>query len=239
MHQLLIASLPVWLTYAFYAVVAWGVAAVLAIFRVVTTGTTMSLLMRVGFVLWLVVPAWLANSGALLDFSAVPPMIFRVVVPMALVITVFSFSRAGMWVAERVPLTLLVGFQVFRIPLEIVLHQLHSHGVLPVQMTFAGLNFDILTGVGAFVLWIMLRRGRVAPILLKVWNVVGLVLLITIVSIAVMAFPAPFGLFTPQNRIVAYFPWVWLPTFLVQLALAGHLLMFRKLQAMPAEKPAD
>ena len=58
-------------------------------------------------------------------------------------------------------------------------------------------------------------------------------------AIAVMAFPAPFGLFTPQNRIVAYFPWVWLPTFLVQLALAGHLLMFRKLQAMPPEKVAD
>jgi hypothetical protein len=51
----------------------------------------------------------------------------------------------------------------------------------------------------------------------------------------VLGFPKPFGIFTPQNRIVAYFPWVWLPTFLVQLALFGHLLMFRKLASLSAE----
>ncbi len=237
MHELLIASLPVWLTYAFYAVVAWGVAAVLATFRTISSGTSMSLLLRVGFVVWLVVPAWLANAGTLAQFEAVPPMLVRVVVPAAVIVTAVSLSPAGMWVAKRLPLTLLVGFQAFRLPLEIVLHQLAERGVLPVQMTFTGWNFDILTGASALVLWFLLRRGYVSPKVLKIWNVAGLLLLCTIVTLAVLAFPKPFGLFTPQNRIVAYFPWVWLPTFLVQLALFGHLLMFRKLASL-SEEPA-
>ena len=93
--------------------------------------------------------------------------------------------------------------------------------------------FDILTGASALVLWVLHRRGGVSPSVLRMWNTIGLALLVTIVTLAVLSFPKPFGLFTPQNQIVAYFPWVWLPTFLVQLALLGHLLMLRKLRTAP------
>ena len=230
MHLLLITALPAWLTYAFYALVAWGVAAVLAAFRALSTGTRMSVLLRLGFGVWLVVPAYLANAGVLSQFDAMPPMLVRVVVPMVVLIVTFSFSRAGAWAAERLPFGLLIAVQIFRLPLEVLLHQLHGHRVLPVQMTFAGLNFDILTGASALVLWVLHRRGDVSPSVLRMWNTIGLALLVTIVTLAVLSFPKPFGLFTPQNQIVAYFPWVWLPTFLVQLALLGHLLMLRKLR---------
>ena len=82
MHLLLITALPAWLTYAFYALVAWGVAAVLAAFRALSTGTRMSVLLRLGFGVWLVVPAYLANAGVLSQFDAMPPMLVRVVVPL-------------------------------------------------------------------------------------------------------------------------------------------------------------
>lgn len=34
----------------------------------------------------------------------------------------------------------------------------------------------------------------------------------------------------PPNLLPSTFPYVWLPTFLVQLALFGHLLLFRRLR---------
>jgi len=38
----------------------------------------------------------------------------------------------------------------------------------------------------------------------------------------------------PPNTLPSAFPFVWLPTFLVQLALAGHLILFRRLRAEAA-----
>ena len=134
MHLLLITALPAWLTYAFYALVAWGVAAVLAACRALSTGTRMSVLLRLGFGVWLVVPAYLANAGVLSQFDAMPPMLVRVVVPMVVLIVTFSFSRAGAWAAERLPFGLLIAVQIFRLPLEVLLHQLHGHRVLPADL---------------------------------------------------------------------------------------------------------
>jgi hypothetical protein len=54
-----------------------------------------------------------------------------------------------------------------------------------------------------------------------------------IVGLAIVSTPSPFGYFEPQNLIVAFYPWVWLPTFLVQIALLSHLLLFRKLMIPP------
>jgi hypothetical protein len=63
------------------------------------------------------------------------------------------------------------------------------------------------------------------------WNVLGLALLANIVAIAVLSTPTlhrfPEG---PPNVLPSTFPWVWLPSFLVQVALGSHLLVFRRLR---------
>jgi hypothetical protein len=48
--------------------------------------------------------------------------------------------------------------------------------------------------------------------------------------------PVPFRQFMnePANLLPSTFPFVWLPTFLVQAALFGHLLVFRALWARRA-----
>ncbi len=72
--------------------------------------------------------------------------------------------------------------------------------------------------------------------MLRAWNLLGLALLINIVTIAVLSTPVPFRRFLedPPNRLPSLFPYVWLPTFLVQVALAGHVLVFRRLRAPQA-----
>ncbi len=230
------SMLPDWLKLAFLGVVAMGVSALLVGFRLLGRSGPSALGMRVILLSWLMVPALFAIRGSIAVFDAVPPMLMRFIVPIALLVTAFAFSRWGRRAALELPLSLLVGFQVFRFPLELILHALYDAGQLPREMTFSGYNFDILTGVSAFVLWVLLRTRDVPKRWILAWNVLGTVLLVTVVTIAILSFPQPFGLFTTKTRIVAYFPWVWLPTFLVPLALLGHLLVFRRL-ALSQDEP--
>ena len=71
--------------------------------------------------------------------------------------------------------------------------------------------------------------GRRAAWLAITWNIIGLALLLNIVTVAILSTPAPIRYFMndPANRLPSMFPYVWLPTFLVQAALFGHLLVFR------------
>jgi hypothetical protein len=143
-----------------------------------------------------------------------------------------AFSRIGDRVIERVGLAWLVGYQAFRIPVELFLARMHDEGVVPVQMTYSGRNFDIVTGVLALALAVAIwRSGRVPRALVLAWNWLGLALLINIVTVAVLSPPVPFRVFMnePANTFVTQPPWVLLPTFLVQGALLGHLLVFRQL----------
>ncbi|MDB5942735.1 MAG: hypothetical protein JWQ13_2301 [Ramlibacter sp.] len=88
---------------------------------------------------------------------------------------VLALSPFGARLAAGISMAALVGYQAFRVPLEMALHALYSEGLIPVQMTYSGRNFDIVTGVLA----VALAR---------------------------------------------------LPTFLLQAALFGHLLVFRTLR---------
>jgi hypothetical protein len=170
----------------------------------------------------------LGVSGLLAD--ATPPKPLLVLVPALAASLWFALrSRAGEALVENAPMGALVGLHVFRVPLELMMHAWSQEGALPLQMTFAGLNWDIVTGVGALLLIPFAARSRIGVLL---WNIVGLALLINIVTVAITSLPGPLRLFMndPPNLLVMRAPYIWLPTFLVQVALAGHLLVFRALR---------
>lgn len=231
------AEVPASLTYTFYALVAWGLSAMFAAFRILAGDSLQrSIAMRVVILLWLGVPMILAVRGVLFDFSSSPPNLLRLVVPMMVAVVILCASPWGRYAAAKLPTTLLVGTQTFRLPLEIVLYGLAARGLLGREMTLSGYNFDIIVGALALPLWWALRTQRAPLWSVWVWNALGLGLLLIGVTLAILGFPMPFGWFEPPNVIVAFFPWVWLPTFLVPLALGSHLLLFRKL-LLPMPEP--
>ena len=131
---------------------------------------------------------------------------------------------------DGLPVSWLVGYQAFRIPVEWFLDRLYHEGVAPIQMTFEGRNFDILSGLSALAVAALCARARHFPRgLVLIWSLLGATLLIHIVGIAVASAPGPMRVFhnEPANTFVTIPPVVWLPTFLVQAAWFGHLLVFR------------
>jgi len=100
-----------------------------------------------------------------------------------------------------------------------------------VQMSYAGQNFDIVTGTLAIPVALLAAFNRAPLALIRVWNLLGLALLLNVVIVAIASLPV-FAAFGPDrlNTWVADAPFVWLPGVLVPAALFGHVLTFRRLR---------
>ena len=141
-------------------------------------------------------------------------------------------SRLGLRIATGIPLAALVGVQAFRFPLEMMLHRAFREGLMPVQMSYSGFNFDILTGLSAIGVALYLVKRPHALGVVRVWNVAGIVLLANVLTIAVLSTPTPIRVFhnEPANEWIAHAPWVWLPAVFVVAAIIGHIIVFRRLR---------
>jgi hypothetical protein len=192
----------------------------------------MTAISAVVIVVWLGLFAGLALSGLLARFDLRPPPLL-LGMSMAVVGALgFSLSADGKRLAQGLPLAALVGFQAFRLPLELVMHEAARAGVMPPQMTYTGWNFDIVTGVTAVLLAPAVARGGAPRWLVVAWNVVGLVLVTVVMGIGFVSTPVlhAFGEGRAVNEWIAWWPFVWLPAVMVAAAVAGHVLVFRRLR---------
>jgi hypothetical protein len=180
---------------------------------------------------WMAVTWAVADSGALRRWDSMPPPFALFALSLFLVALRLAFSTVGRRLALHVPLWALVGVQVFRYPLELAMHRMYERGIMPVQMSYSGLNFDIVTGISAALVAGLVLSGRAGRKVVLAWNIVGMALLLNIVTVAILSTPrfAYFGGVDRLNVWVTYPPFVWLPAVLVAAALAGHLVIFRAL----------
>ena len=179
---------------------------------------------------WMALTGAAARSGVLREWNRNPPPFLILVVAILVVSGAVAFSSLGRRLATGLPLWGLVAFQGFRLPLELAMHGMYERGIMPVQMSYSGRNFDIVTGATAIAVAALLAAGRGGRTLVAAWNVLGLALLTNVVVVALLSTPrvAYFG----QDRLnvwVTYLPFVWLPAVMVTSALAGHLVIVRAL----------
>jgi hypothetical protein len=183
--------------------------------------------------LWMALTWAVASTGVIADFERRPPPLLLMLLAVLTVSIVIAFTRFGNRFVDGLPLWILVVGQAFRLPLELLMHRAAVEGVMPPQMSYSGWNFDVLTGITALPVALLLARGfRHARAIAVVWNVMGSLLLLNILTIAIVSTPlvAAFGR-ERVNTWVAYPPYVWLPTMMVVCAITGHLVVFRKLRA--------
>lgn len=103
-------------------------------------------------------------------------------------------------------------------------------------MTFEGRNFDIVAGLTAPIMaYYGYTRKALNRKIILIWNFICLGSLLNIVINAVLSAPFPFQQFAfdQPNVGVLYFPFVWLPCFIVPVVLLSHLVAIRKIILNP------
>jgi hypothetical protein len=182
---------------------------------------------------WMLFQAVFALSGFYLHTESVPPRLpVFAVLPAAVLIIICFLTANGRDFIEKLPLKSLTILHVVRIPVELTLAWLFEQGLIPQVMTFHGWNFDIFSGVlSVIVSMLAFRGGKVNTKLLLAFNVIGLLLLINIVTIAILSLQSPLQklAFDQPNRGVLYFPYIWLPAMIVPIVLFCHVASLYKL----------
>ncbi|MEO1481763.1 MAG: hypothetical protein AAFU77_06625 [Myxococcota bacterium] len=183
---------------------------------------------------WLALPLLLATSGALQALIGTPWVAAYLLLCNGAAVAL-ALSRYGQDVIDAVPIEFLIAFQAFRLPLELLLHHWFDIGVVPIQMTYEGLNFDITTGVLALLVPVAMR---VSPARAR-WgwalgfNLIGSVLLLSVMVIAVQSVPSPLRSFMDEPALLLpfYAPQTWIVSVCVVGALWAHVVSFRWLAA--------
>lgn len=188
-----------------------------------------------GILFWLAFIGVLAHLDFFQNFQVLPPRILIAILPPVILTFILLFSKNFNNILLHTPLSWLVYFQSFRIVVEIILWLGLKAGFVPFQMTFEGWNYDIIVGLTAISGGMMFfKKNRIRRYEAMIWNIFGILLLLTIVFISTVSTPSPLRIFPnePANTFIAYVPFIWLPGFLVPLALAMHLFSLKQLITM-------
>jgi len=181
---------------------------------------------------WLALQLVVSLTGFYTVTNIMPPRFGLLLLPPVVLIIAIFFTAKGRLFIDGFDVKTLTLLHVVRIPVELTLYWLFVHKTVPQLMTFEGRNFDILCGLTAPVIYYF---GYIKNVLHKnvliAWNIICLMLLANIVVTAVLAAPFPFQkvAFNQPNIALFYFPFVWLPAFIVPAALLAHLVSLRRL----------
>lgn len=185
-----------------------------------------------GSLAWLGVQAAMAASLFYTDTLTLPPKFALAVAPVFIFFTILFLTSSGKQFIDQLDPKWLTAIHIIRVPVEIGLFLLFIHELIPEVMTFEGRNFDIIAGLTApLILYFGYIKKKLSRSVLLFWNIACLALLINIVTHAILSVETTFQVFglDQPNRAILYFPFIWLPAFIVPAVLFSHIVNIRQL----------
>ncbi|WP_158799663.1 hypothetical protein [Pedobacter sp. L105] len=182
--------------------------------------------------IWLLLQSVVSLSGFYTVTTGSPPRFALLLLPPIFLIATLFFTKKGKVFIDPLDIKMLTLLHVVRIPVELTLYWLFLHKTVPLVMTFEGRNFDIFCGITApFVYYFGYVKNSLQRGVLIGWNILCLLLLGNIVITALLSAPFSFQQFGFDQPSIAlfYFPFIWLPSCIVPIALFAHLATLRKL----------
>lgn len=175
-------------------------------------------------VVWILILSVVVLTGALKRYPFPGlPLFFATIVISAFTIGLGPWGRQ----LSQLPVRALIVFQLFRLPLEVVLHLWAQEGTVPETMTWSGQNFDVITGllaVGGFFQWANSKSFA------WFFNFVGAALLLNVMRVAIMSSPLSFAWHLERPLQLALFlPYALIGVVCVWAAIIGHIVLTRAL----------
>ncbi|WP_405410476.1 hypothetical protein [Maribacter sp. Asnod1-A12] len=158
------------------------------------------------------------------------PILFIIPIIVTTTIIIWGYRKVD---NRKIEKKYLLATHILRIPVELILYQLFLDGKIPKLMTFEGWNFDILIGISALIIlaYQIIRKKKLNRHFYTIWNLVGILFLITIVIFAILSAPLPIQrlAFNQPNIAVLEFPFCFLPTCVVPLIFISHFIQLKSI----------
>jgi len=193
-------------------------------------------------VAWFAVVLALSYAGVLRGEAERPPIVpFAIFLPIAIGLVLLWRSDAVRRLVDAVPLSWLVGVQVYRVVGAIFLLLLAEGHLSPLFALPAGVG-DVTVGVLApFVAWAYARGRHGRETLVRAWNVAGLLDLAIAVTAGFLTVPSPLQpapLIAPSSGLLTVFPLAMVPAFAVPVSVILHAAALMKLRRAAADNGA-
>jgi hypothetical protein len=217
-------NLPIW--------VGWAIALTTFLTAFLLYKATHSRLILGISIILLLLQTILGLKGFYQNTSSFPPPLPLLIGPALIGIIILFATRGGRTLLDSFDQRWMTWLSIIRIPVEFVLLALFIHKLVPREMTFEGRNYDILSGLSApFIAYYGYTKRKISRSVLLLWNFICLGLLLNVLIHAILAVPGPLQriAFDQPNIAVLYFPFVWLPGFIVPAVLFSHLVNIRQL----------
>jgi hypothetical protein len=161
--------------------------------------------------------------------------------PLFLFAVVFLYRNKNSSLLHALPIHVPIFYQSFRAIIEVLFYFTFLQGILPVQVTFDGANYDVLLGISALFVGYYALRKSVSKRLLIVWNYIG----IGVVGFAAFTFITSFyfpSIWGQENVEISQafnqFPFLLLPAFFMPSAIFMHILSIIQLKKVLKNEPA-
>ncbi|MEZ4799057.1 MAG: hypothetical protein R2809_04600 [Flavobacteriales bacterium] len=175
---------------------------------------------------WLIFQSTLTLNRWYMDREAMPPHIMFPVLFMFAMFALLAFTPRGKRFLNGLSLEVITWLHLVRIPVEIALYWLAFYKQAPWSMTFYGHNYDIVFGITApIIAYFGIRKKKISPVIIKVWNILGVVSLLIIMITAAGATATKIQAwdFDRPNYAITHFPFSWLPSFIAPMVLLAHI----------------
>ena len=167
-------------------------------------------------------------------FGMFPPILFAVLVPIAIGLWLMIRSKTMARIVDATPLSWLIGVQVYRV-IGVLFPIVWCAGQLPWQFALPAGIGDILVGILAVpTAW---AAGKGSAWRIKAaysWNLFGLFDFVIALGTGFLTSPTPFQLmaFNHPNLLATRFPMAMIPAFMVPLSSIMHGICLWKLRRM-------
>ncbi len=183
---------------------------------------------------WIGLQSSLAVKGYFLDTTSLPPPQAVMIAPPVLLLIGLLLTSMGRSFLKRLNLKLLTLLHLVRVPVEIMLWMLFMQKLIPVDLTFEGVNFDIVMGLSApVVVYFFFVKKKMSKTALVAWNILSIVLLLNVVVRGILSVPSPFQAigFDQPNIAMLRFPFNFLPALIVPLVLYSSVAALLQLKS--------
>lgn len=102
-----------------------------------------------GVIIWLVYLYFISFNGFLFDKTLPPKFLIFVFIPVILIMVYFFNLIKKSKLYEWIPKSWPIYYQSFRVAMEVIILMTFKAGIIPIQATFQGYNFEIVFAITA------------------------------------------------------------------------------------------